>query len=291
MKQDQLFDKTTKEIVAAIESGKLERWESPYTKRGLARNFFTGNHYSGINFLTFNFLNDDRVKLYGTLKQITEAGGCIKDGAIERYAVFASVVFKHNGKTVEANLAAQLKKQGKKVDSFFFYREYPVYTLADVDGIKFETEIEQGVKHHGKGFDEMNKLIIEKSGITVVHENQFKAYYNRVGDYINMPNPENMVEGSYPSTLAHEGVHATGAKHRLNRDTLLNSKEKGDQEYSQEELVAEIGSAFLCAHLGIENLNQSAAYIKYWLQPLKNDSSLIFKAAAAAQKAVNYILK
>jgi antirestriction protein ArdC len=74
MKNEQLFEKITSQIVEAIESGKLRKWEPPYTNGGLARNFFTGHTYTGVNFLMFNFCNNDSVKLYGTQKQIIDAG-------------------------------------------------------------------------------------------------------------------------------------------------------------------------------------------------------------------------
>jgi antirestriction protein ArdC len=95
----------------------------------------------------------------------------------------------------------------------------------------------------------------------------------------------------YYSTLFHETIHATGHQSRLNR--LNNNVSRfGNGEYSKEELVAEMGAAFLCGFVGIENitLNNSAAYIQGWLNALKDDKKLVIMAAAQAQKAADYIL-
>lgn len=287
MKNQVLFEKITSQIVEAIESGKLKKWESPYTNGGLAKNYFTGHTYSGINFLMFNFCNSDTVKLYGTIKQITQAGGKKKDGAKPRYAVFASVVFKYKNKTVEPNLAAQLKKQGEKVDSFFFYREYPVFTLADVDGINYVVETQQP---EGNKNDVLDRLI-QKTGAEIIHIDQSVGCYYPAIDKINMPNPENMLDNTYYPTCFHELGHWTGAKNRLNRDGIVLPIEKGTPKYAFEELVAELTSSFLCGIYGIECIDQSAAYIGFWLNFFEQDKTLIVKAAAAAQKAVNFIMK
>src|SRR5438105_12027675 len=98
--------------------------------------------------------------------------------------------------------------------------------------------------------------------------------------------------GEYYSTLFHELTHSTGHPTRLNRSTLTEFERFGDENYSREELVAEMGAAFLAGYCGIENrtINNSAAYLASWLQALKNDSRLVLIAAGQAQKAVDLIL-
>ena len=94
------------------------------------------------------------------------------------------------------------------------------------------------------------------------------------------------------STLFHELTHSTGHPLRLNRPTLTEFERFGDEKYSAEELVAEMGAAFLCGFAGIENktFNNSAAYLRSWLEVLKKDSRLVLVAAGQAQKAVDLIL-
>ena len=96
----------------------------------------------------------------------------------------------------------------------------------------------------------------------------------------------------YYATLFHELIHSTGHPSRLNRE--LQGRHEAKQSYAKEELIAEIGSAFLCSMLGIDNsdiLQNKAAYIQSWLKALKDDKRLVVKAASHAQKAVDYILK
>ena len=135
------------------------------------------------------------------------------------------------------------------------------------------------------------EALIESTGARIQHINSNQPYYNFVKDFINMPVIENFDHSDfYYSTLFHELGHWTGAKTRLNR--VLPSK-FADENYSKEELVAEMASAFLCAEMGIDNndlAENQAAYLKGWIKALKGDVKLLITAASAAQKAFNLIL-
>ena len=117
-----------------------------------------------------------------------------------------------------------------------------------------------------------------------------RAYYAQELDYVQMPPFESFRDAeSYYSTLAHEMTHWTKHSSRLARD--LGRKQWGDEGYAQEELVAELGAAFLCAHLELatEPREENAIYIANWLEVLKNDTRFIFQAAAHAQRAADYL--
>jgi antirestriction protein ArdC len=108
-----------------------------------------------------------------------------------------------------------------------------------------------------------------------------------------MPNPKSFVNSeAYFSVLYHEAIHATGHRKRLNRHEKLSNLNFNDS-YSVEELVAEMGAAYLCEICGIENatIDNSAAYIQGWLKKLKSDKKFIVSASGLAQKAVDYILE
>src|SRR5208283_1104548 len=92
--------------------------------------------------------------------------------------------------------------------------------------------------------------------------------------------------------LFHELAHASGAAKRLNRDSITEAAPFGSATYSSEELIAEMGAAFLCAEAGISPavLENQAAYIKGWLKKLRGDKRLVISAAAQAQRAADYIL-
>jgi antirestriction protein ArdC len=122
-----------------------------------------------------------------------------------------------------------------------------------------------------------------------------RAYYARQSDYIAMPEPRQFTgtptsspTESYYAVLLHELTHWTGAAHRINR---VFGKQFGDREYACEELVAELGAAFLCSAFGIVNQPRPdhAAYISHWLDILGRDNRAIFKAARMAQEAVEYM--
>lgn len=120
-----------------------------------------------------------------------------------------------------------------------------------------------------------------------------RAYYSPSLDYVQLPQQHTFdtIEEFY-NTSFHELAHATGHQSRLARKSILEPSYFGSHEYSKEELVAEMGAAFLCGHCGIENrtIENSAAYIGGWLKALTKDRTLLVHAAAAAQKAADYIL-
>ncbi len=99
-------------------------------------------------------------------------------------------------------------------------------------------------------------------------------------------------EAGYYATLFHELVHATGHEKRLKRLSILERNGFGSDPYCKEELIAELGSAFLCGHADIvdRTIDNSAAYLAGWLKQLQNDRTLIVYAAAQAQKAADFIL-
>jgi antirestriction protein ArdC len=120
-----------------------------------------------------------------------------------------------------------------------------------------------------------------------------KASYSPMLDYVKLPEPTTFLSPEeYYSTAFHELTHATGHASRVGRIGVTQTNYFGSHEYSKEELVAEMGAAFLCGHAGIENtiIENSAAYIAGWLKALKNDKTLLIHAAAQAQKAADYIL-
>ena len=121
-----------------------------------------------------------------------------------------------------------------------------------------------------------------------------RAAYLPGRDTVQMPKRDSFKSTSgYYATLYHELIHATGHESRLAREGVVNANSFGDHEYSSEELVAELGSAFLCAESQIDSvglLKNSASYIANWLEKLENDKKLVIFAASKAQKASNMIL-
>lgn len=120
-----------------------------------------------------------------------------------------------------------------------------------------------------------------------------EATYSPLHDWVRMPDQAAFApREAYYSTLFHELTHATGHRSRLERKGVTEGNAFGSDPYCQEELVAEMGAAFLCGHCGIEakTINESASYIHHWLLRLKSDKKLVVKAAADAQRAADFIL-
>ena len=139
-----------------------------------------------------------------------------------------------------------------------------------------------------------NRPRLEHGATTAITRgHRFEAYYTAGADNVVMPRREAFDSPEfYYSVLFHELTHSTGASHRLNRPTLNQAVRFGDTNYSKEELVAEMGASFLAGHTGIDQvtLPNGAAYLASWINALKGDAKLVIVAAAAAQKAADYIL-
>ena len=126
-----------------------------------------------------------------------------------------------------------------------------------------------------------------------VRSHSRKASYDPVSDTVSMPRPQIFESGEgYYAALFHELTHSTGHASRLNRKGITEVIRLGSPTYTREELVAEMGAAFLCGEAGIlePQFDQSAAYIDGWLGQLRKDTKLVVVAAAQAQKAADYIL-
>ena len=119
------------------------------------------------------------------------------------------------------------------------------------------------------------------------------AYYNPEDDQISCPAPHRLQHpNAYYPTMFHEMGHSTGAKDRLNRDGIVGFDSHGSHQYSNEELVAEMTSAYLCGHYGLsmDHLENSSAYIQHWYSKLDDDPEILTKACTEAEKAYQYIL-
>ncbi len=129
--------------------------------------------------------------------------------------------------------------------------------------------------------------------IEVRHHCGDRAYYRPSSDSISMPAMKSFCsERSYYSVLLHEMVHATGHQNRLNREGVTSKKSKfGNELYAFEELIAEIGSAYLCTALGFDTITHNASYINSWIDVLKSDKKAIFRASGHARRAVEYLFE
>jgi antirestriction protein ArdC len=217
-----------------------------------------------------------------TFKQALELGGAVRKGETGSMVVFASRFTR-----------TQTDAAGEEVDREIpFLKAYSVFNIAQIDGLpnpyycqRAEPVLDPiGRIQHADRF-------LTNTGAVIRHGGD-SAYFSPASDHIQMPPFETFRDAaSYVATLSHEATHWTSAPHRVDRDLSRYSRDRGER--AREELIAELGSCFLCADLGVspelEPRPDHASYLHSWLKVLADDKRAIFSAAAHAQRAVAFL--
>ena len=287
MKQD-VYSRITNRIVADLEAG-VRPWHQPWNAEHAAGKItrplrFNGAPYSGINVIMLWSEAVERgysAPIWMTFRQAKELGGHVRKGEHGTSVVYAST-FKR----------AELDEEtGEDVERDIpFMKGYTVFNVEQIESLPdhyYATAVEPALAE-GERIAAL-EAFFSHTGADVRHGGN-RAYYAPGPDYIQMPHFEFFEDPeSYYSTLGHETTHWTRHPSRLDRD--FGRKRFGDEGYAMEELVAELGSAFLSADLGLtpEVREDHAAYIGSWIKVLKEDKRAIFSAAAHAQRAVTFL--
>jgi antirestriction protein ArdC len=274
MKRD-IYQEITNEIIKQLQSGTVP-WVRPWkTIKGEATiptNCATGRSYRGINvpaLWSAGIRNGFSSNLWLSYKQAQSIGANVRKG--ERGSPIVFVKFSEIEDRNDSTLTKRVP----------FIRHSTVFNAEQIDGLPaFDTE-----QCQWDGVENVDNLIAD-TGAIITHGGD-RACYMPGLDRINMPNKAAFTDPShYYATLLHELTHWTGNKSRLNR---LYGSRFGNEDYAREELVAEMGAAFLCAHCGIDGELQHASYIDSWIKVLKSDKRAIVNAASQAQKAADYV--
>ncbi len=268
----------TDKIIEALENG-VKPWVCPWDKTisesAMPVNFSTGNAYRGANIMLLWI--DAQLKGYEsnqwlTFKQAKDLGGNVRKGEKGSTVIKYKVVEKEDKETGETDVYPMLKG-------------FTVFNAEQIEGIEFPKPVIED-KPEFERLESADQFIAH-SGASILHQG-VKAFFTPLGDQIVMPEPQRFkTQSDYYATLLHELTHWTGHASRLNRKFGTT---KGNKDYAFEELVAELGAAFLCAELGIKGEVQHESYIANWLQKLRNDKRFIFKAASQASKAFEYLV-
>jgi antirestriction protein ArdC len=248
------------------------------------QNFVSKKAYRGANIFFLQMLMMERgheAPFFMSFKQAQEKGGKVKKGA-KGYPVY---FFKILNKTV----TMEDIKTGKNVEesiNFPLLNKYVVFNIEDIEGIDYELPVIEKPNENQK--IERAEQFIKNTNLKLKHGGN-RAFYKPVFDYVQMPLLETFTDSNnYYSTLLHELTHWTGAADRVDRQ---KGKKFGDKQYAIEELIAEIGSAFLCSHLNIEIEEcQHPEYLKSWCNSLRENPMILWKVASSAQKAFDYLL-
>lgn len=274
-----VYEIVTAIIIEQLENGTVP-WKQPWRDAGAPRNYVTKRPYRGINLLLLG-CNDYESNEYLTFRQITQLGGVVKKGEKAHLVVLWLWVDDDDAR----------KGEPVKVRKKPLLRYYYVFNLMQCTGIYVPKD--DAEKKPDNPSPRCERIINGMPQRPKIVHNENEAYYHPVADFINMPRMEMFErrEGYY-AILFHELVHSTGYETRLNRKELAEQQSFGDENYSIEELTAEIGACYLATHTGIalNGLANSAAYINGWLSKLRKDKKFIVYAASHAQKAVDFIL-
>ena len=276
-----VYEMITDRIIKQLESGVIP-WEKPWTGvRSGAFNRVSKKSYSLLNQMLLSKEGE-----WATFKQWSELGGKIRKGEKSEIIVFWKVL------PVE-----EIQEDGTKIIKQIPLLKYiNVFHISQVEGVEPLKKEELNDIEPIEKAENILKDYWEREQITVEHIKGDKAFYSPIRDYIQLPLFEQFKDANeYYSTAFHESVHSTMSERRCNRAEERKDKlvAFGSEEYSKEELVAEIGAAALVMIAGIEtehSFRNSAAYVQSWLKALKDDASMLVSASIQAQKAVEYIL-
>ena len=285
MKISELYQSVTETIVEALRTG-TPPWVKPWSTVAEIHpcNALSRRPYKGINFLLLSLVAD--VKGYATPRWLTyrqaqQAGGYVRKGETATPVIYFTV----NRPTPETVIEQERQEQEKPV----FYRRF--FSVFNIDQVENLPEcLRQPVHHHEPEWQACARAesILKSSGALIRHAPGNEAFYSPHQDWIVLParsqfrNPE-----AYYATAHHELCHWTGHDSRLNRQL---GKRYEQSAYAMEELIAELGSAFLSAHCRLDGMLHHASYLNTWLRLLEEDAQAIFIAAGKAQSASDYLL-
>jgi antirestriction protein ArdC len=286
------YQRVTDKIIRDLEQG-TRSWIKPWTtssgQTAAARPLrHDGTPYRGVNVL---ILWSEAIECgYTSAKWMTYRQAQALGAQVRKGEHGATVVY---AKTIER--AEDDPETGKEtVERIPLLRAYTVFNTEQIDGLPNEPTPQPAVIEPASSRIDRVDAFITATTATIVHKSN-RACYIPSTDRIEMPAYRQFIDTAtsstaegYYATVLHELIHWTSPKHRCDRDI---GKHFGDNAYAREELVAEIGAAFLCADLGIalEPRSDHAAYLASWLTVLKSDKRAIFAAAAMAQKAVDWL--
>ncbi len=278
MSKFDIYEIITQKIIDLLENGIIP-WQIPWrTAGGIPRNLVTQRPYHGINFWLL-LSRQDSLPFYLTFEQAKFLGGTIRRGEKATIVVFWKL----------------LKREDEEEKSIPLLRYYYVFNISQTHGID-EKRIPKGeaYDHDFNPVQKAESIIGKWNNCPLIKKGGNMAFYDSDSDVVCVPDPRTFFnDHQYYSTLFHELVHSTGHEKRLGRHARIKDHRFGSRDYSQEELVAEMGASFLCGISGIEQqtIENSASYIKSWIRTFKDDSKVLVLAGAQAQRAVDYILQ
>ena len=280
-----LYEEITGKIVRELESGTVpwvKPWASSNAPLGMPRSASTRKFYSGVNVLILWIAvieQDFGAQEWLTFRQTLSLGGHVRKGEHGTVICYADSF-------IPKPERERAKEEGEDPSTIPFLKRFTVFNVEQCEGLPAHIRPKPPILSEIDLCPEAEGLITA-TGAQIV-EGSSEAFYHRGDDLIRIPSRASFVSTSdFYCTILHELGHWTAHPSRLGRD--LQSR-FGSQAYAREELIAELTSAFLCAHLGIVPKVRHTDYLGHWLQILKSDSHAIFHAASRASRASDFLL-
>lgn len=275
-----VYEIITNKIVEKLEAGFIP-WHKPWSgsaSKNAPRNLVTGKQYRGINVYLLSMAGYSS-PYFATFKQISEKGGSVKKGEQGHMVVYYGTAELEDRETGDPKVVP-------------FLKYYKVFNVEQCEGLTVPAIDESAEDKVFSPIEQAESIFEAMPQCPDVRFGGNRAYYSPSLDYVQMPVKESFdTPDAYYNTLFHELAHSTGHSNRLARKGVTEASYFGSHEYSKEELVAEMTASFLSAEAGIETtFDNSVAYIQSWLRALKNDKTMLVRAASMAQKASDFIL-
>ncbi len=276
-----IYQSITERFLEQLKKGSVP-WQQPWTS--CVQNIVSRKPYRGINAFTLG-MTDRTSPFWLTFKQALDLGGHVKKGEKSLPVIYYKLLEKQDA------AGRPVVREDGRPDRIPFIRWANVFNLDQTEGIE-PPEIAT-TQNAGQPFEKA-AAIVENAKLCPVHHAGFAAIYSPKDDVIRLPAPSTFrSQEDYFHTLFHEMTHATGHLSRLDREGITQPVKFGSERYSKEELIAELGAAFLSNEAGILNqvqFDNSAAYLASWIEKLENDPRMIVSAASQSQKSADFVL-
>lgn len=289
-KFNRLAQQVTNEVIAQLEQGSVP-WQKPWTSYGLPKNYLSGRHYEGFNAFYLHYITEKRrftAPYFLTFRQAQELGGHVKKGEKGTPVLYWKIREERAGEDTDGQAEEEKEGPARKLVPFI----WTVFNIDQIEGI--DVALPVAGERTELQVIETCQQVVEQYPLPRPHigHGGTQAYYAPVSDRVQLPELKCFVSPhAYHATLFHELIHSTGHPSRLDRFTEKASR-FGDEDYSKEELIAEMGASFLSAFTGIREavFENSVAYLKGWVSSLKDDKTMIIYAGTKAFKAASHIL-
>ena len=278
-----IYEEITDKLIAMMEKGIIP-WTKPWVCGGGIVSYATGKPYSLLNRMLL-----DRPGAYVTFHQVQEAGGRIRKGAKARKIYFYKPTVIETSEEIDGkNVINQRPSVIRK--------SFNIFHFSDTEGLEPRWTDNEAVGKGNKPDEKAEKIVqdyLNREGVKLQYKEFDRAFYSPSMDLIQIPPIKNFRSSSgFYSVLFHEMTHSTGNTKRLDR-FIQGPQPFGSEDYSKEELIAEMGSAMLLANCGLATETthtNNAAYIQNWLSNIRGNAQLVVNAASKAEKAENFIM-